>query len=85
MTAALEFNTYTAAELVSIADSLKTLAAVARQEQTSQSSVQIEQAAKPGCPPRITVKVYSPMPGAAADQATQLYDSLVARYADAAG
>jgi hypothetical protein len=63
---------YADAELVSISDSLKRLAAAASQEQTPQSSVQIEQAAKPGAPPRITVKCYSPMPGAAADQAQQL-------------
>ena len=72
---------YIVAELASIADSLKRLGAVAQQDQQPQSSVQIEQAAKPGQPPRITVKVYAPMPAAAADMAQQLYDALVARYA----
>ena len=74
-------NGTTAAELAGIHGALVRLAAVAQQPADPQSSVQIEQAAKPGQPPRITVKVYAPMPGAAADQAQQLYDALVARYA----
>lgn len=72
---------HTAAELVGIRDALTRLAAAAQQPSEPQSSVQIEQAAKPGLPPRITVKVYAPIPAAAADIAQQLYDALVARYA----
>lgn len=72
---------HTAAELAGIHDSLKRLAAVAQQDQVPQSSVQIEQAAEPGQPPRITVKVYAPIPAAAADIAQQLYDALIVRYA----
>jgi hypothetical protein len=40
-----------------LADALKRLAAVASQDQTPQSSIQIEQAVKPGAPPRVTVKI----------------------------
>ena len=72
---------HTVAELAGIHDALKRLAAVAQQTGEPQSSVQIEQAAKPGLPPRVTVKVYAPIPAAAADIAQQLYDALVARYA----
>lgn len=70
-------------ELASIHAALAHLAAVAQQTAEPQSSVQIEQPAKPGLPPRITVKVYAPQPAAAADLAQQLYDQLVARYATA--
>jgi hypothetical protein len=68
-------------DLTAVHDALVRLAAVAQQSAEPQSSVQIEQAAKPGLPPRITVKVYAPQPAAAADLAQQLYDQLVARYA----
>jgi hypothetical protein len=77
----LEIDRYTAAELTGIHDSLKRLAAVAQQDPTPQSSIQIEQAAKPGSPPRITVKVYGADPIDAAKSAVQLYDRLVAKYA----
>ena len=53
---------HTAAELAGIRDALARLAAVAQQPSEPQSSVQIEQAAKPGLPPRITVKVYAATP-----------------------
>lgn len=51
---------YTAAELVGIHDVLKRIAAFAQQTAEPQPSIQIEQAAKPSCPPRITVKTYTP-------------------------
>ena len=41
----------------------------------------MEQAAKPGLPPRITVKVYAANAAAAADLAQQTYDALIARHA----
>jgi hypothetical protein len=72
-----------APDLAGIHAALARLAAVAQQPAKSQSSVQIEQAAKPGLPPRITVKGYALQPTAAADLAQQLYDHLVARYATA--
>ncbi len=78
------FDQYTADELVGIHDALKRIAATAQQEQAPQSSVQIEQAAKPGAPPRITVKCYAPIPAAAANMAQQLYDQLIARYQETA-
>ncbi len=72
---------HTVAELASIQAALAQLAAVAQQPAEPQSSVQIEQAAKPGSPPRITVKVYSVDPVTASTTAQALYDNLVARYA----
>jgi hypothetical protein len=68
-------------ELADLHAALARLAAVAQQSAEPQSSVQIEQAAKPGCPPRITVKVYAASPVLAAEEAQHLYDALVARYA----
>jgi hypothetical protein len=77
----LELDRYLGAEVISITDSLKRLAAVAQQDPTPQSSVQIEQAAKPGSPPRITVKCYGADPLEAAKSAVSLYDRLMAKYA----
>lgn len=65
----LEIDRYTAAELTGIHDALKRLAAVPQQDPTPQSSVQIEQAAKPGSPPRITVKCFGADPFEAAQSA----------------
>ena len=81
MTANGTLDQHTAAELAGIRDALTRLAALAQQTGEPQSSVQIEQAAKPGLPPRITVKVYAATPAAAADLAQQTYDALIARYA----
>jgi hypothetical protein len=72
-------NGTTAAQLAGIHDVLQRLAAVAQQEQAPQLSVELSRNAKGQT--QVTVKVYSPIPGAAADQAQQLYDALVARYA----
>lgn len=72
---------HTAAELAGIHDALQRLAALAQQPSEPQSSVQVEQAAKPGLPPRITVKVYAANAAAAADLAQQTYDALIARHA----
>jgi hypothetical protein len=55
--------------------------AIAQQNPAPQSSVEIESLAKPGSPPKITVKVYATDVDEAASRATALYDSLVARYA----
>jgi len=73
--------TYAIEELAGLTDAVKRLGALAQQEQAPHSSVQIEQAAKPGLPPRVTVKVYAATPAAAADLAQQTYDALVAAYA----
>ena len=81
MTSNGTIDQHTAAELAGIHDALKRLVAGAQQPTEPQSSVQIEQAAKPGLSPRITVKVYAPQPGAAAELAQQVYDALVAHYA----
>ena len=59
MTANGTLDQHSAAELAGIRDALTRLAALAQQTAEPQSSVQIEQAAKPGLPPRITVKVYA--------------------------
>jgi hypothetical protein len=77
---ALELDSYAMAELAGIHDALKHLAALAQQNPASQSSVEIEQLAKPGTPPKCTVKVFHQDPGIAADRACELYDQLVARY-----
>ena len=64
-----------AADLPVLRAEVQRRGAVAQQDQAPQSSVQIEQAAKPSQPPRVTVKVYAPMPAAAAAMAQQLYDT----------
>lgn len=76
---------YTATELVGNNNALQRLAALAQQTSAAQSSVQLEQAATPGCPPRITVKTYATTTAEAADIAQRTYDELVARYAQLAG
>jgi hypothetical protein len=71
-------------ELAGIHDALKRQVALAQQNPTSPSSVEIEQLAKPGTPPKITVKVFATDVDEAAARAQQLYDRLVATYAGAA-
>lgn len=62
-----------------IAAAVAALGATARQNQDQQSSVEIAQSAKGVA--QVKVKIYAADPRAAADQATALYDELVARYA----
>jgi hypothetical protein len=72
---------YIVANLARIADSLKRMGAVAQQPNEPQSSVQIEQAAKPGQPPRITVKAYAADINDAATLAGGICGALIERYA----
>jgi len=51
------------------------------QNPAPQSSVEIESFAKPGAPPKITVKTYAATTAEAAAIAQQIYDELTARYA----
>jgi len=67
-----------------IRDGLKRLAALAQQNPVAQSSVEIEQLAKAGTPPKITVKTYAATTDEAAAIAQRTYDELVARYAQMA-
>ena len=76
---------YATAELVGIHDALKRLAALAQQNPVAQSSVEIESFAKPGTPPKITVKTFAATTDEAAAIAQRTYDELVARYAQIAG
>ena len=76
---------FTAADFFGIHDTLKHLAAVAQQNPAPCSSVEIEQLAKPGSPPKITVKTYAATTAEAAEIAKRTYDELVAQYAQIAG
>ena len=55
--------------------------AIVQPNPAPQTSVEIEQLAKPGSPPKITVKCYAADVDDAARRAAALYDALVSRYA----
>jgi hypothetical protein len=67
-----------AADLAILRAEVQRLGALAQQSTEPQSSVELSQNAKGAT--QIVVKVYAPMPAAAADMAQQLYDALRARY-----